>query len=139
MAGTARGSGGGDYSGGAVAVTIFAGILMMLGGAFHALQGFVALASDTFFVVSEGYVFELDVTTWGWVHLILGVVVALAGFSLFRARTWARTVAVVVASLSMIASFLWMPFYPFWSLILVALDLYVIWAVTVHGTDITKP
>ena len=125
-----------SYSGTAVGVTIFAAILMILGGIMQALQGMVALANDTFFVVGEDYVFEFDVTTWGWVHLVLGVVVAFAGVGLFSGATWARVVTIMVASVSILINFLWIPYYPIWSLTLVAFGAFVIWAVTAHGHDI---
>jgi hypothetical protein len=127
-----------EYSAGAVGVTVFAGILMIMTGVFHAIQGIVALVNDTFFVVGKEYVFSFDVTGWGWAHLVLGVVVATAGFFLFQGATWARTVAVIAASLSILASFAWMPFYPIWSLTVMAFDVFVIWAVTVHGRDILR-
>jgi hypothetical protein len=117
---------------------VFAGILMVLVGALHAIQGIVALANDTFYVVGEEYVFQFDVTTWGWIHLILGIVVALAGIALFQGAVWARTVAFIVASLSILANFMWLPYYPLWSIIVIAFDVFVIWAVTAHGTDIRE-
>lgn len=124
------------YSSGAVGVTIFAGVLMIMIGVFHAIQGLAAILDDTFFVVGDEYVFRFDVTTWGWVHLVLGVVVALAGFALFRGAVWARTVAVILASVSMVANFVWLPYYPLWSILVIALDVFVIWAVILHGRDI---
>lgn len=127
-----------EYSPAAAGLTAFAGVLMLLTGVLHALQGIIALVNDEFFVVGEEYVFTFDLTTWGWVHLLLGLLVAGAGLALFGAATWARSVAVVLAGLSIIASFLWMPFYPFWSLLLVAFNVFVIWAVTAHGRDITR-
>lgn len=129
---------GSNYSGGAVGVTAAAGIIMILVGCFHAIQGLVALVNDTFFVVTEEYIFEFDLTTWGWIHLIAGIITALGGVALFRGEVWARTLAVVLACLSIIASFLWMPFYPLWSITIIAFDLFVIWAVTAHGRDITR-
>lgn len=128
-----------DYSAAAVGVIAFAGILMVLAGVFHVIQGLVALVNDNFFVVGREYVFQFDLTTWGWIHLIGGIIVGLAGIALFQGSTWARTVAAVVAGLSIIASFLWMPYYPVWSLVVVTFDLFVIWAVTAHGRDITRP
>ena len=125
-----------NYSGTAVGVTVFAAVLMILGGIMQALQGLVALANDTFFVLGEEYVFKFDITTWGWVHLLLGLVVAFAGVGLFQGATWARAVAVVVASVSILVNFLWIPYYPIWSLTLMALAVLVIWAVTAHGRDI---
>jgi hypothetical protein len=127
-----------EYSAGAVGVTVFAGILMIMTGVFHAIQGIVALVNDNFFVVGKEYVFTFDMTGWGWAHLVLGVVVATAGFFLFQAATWARTVAVIAASLSIIANFLWMPYYPVWSLTVIAFNVFVIWAVTMHGRDILQ-
>ena len=136
---TARPTEGRPYSGGAVAVTAGAGILMLLAGFFHIIQGVVALMNDEFYVVGEEYVFQFDVTTWGWMHLIVGVVVGLAGIALFQGAVWARAVAVVLAGLSILASFLWLPYYPLWSLVVIAFDVAVIWAVTTHGRDITMP
>ena len=126
------------YSPGAVGITVFAGVLMVLSGTLQAVQGVVALANDTFYVVGEEYLFEFDVTSWGWIHLIMGVIVALAGVALFRGAVWARTVAVIVASVSIIANFMWMPYYPFWSMTVIAFDIFVIWAATMHGRDITE-
>ena len=100
------------YSGGAVGLTITAGIFMIIAGILHFFQGLVALANDNFYVRTPDYVFKFDLTTWGWVHLIAGVVVAAAGVALFQGAVWARAVAVVVAGVSIIASFLWMPYYP---------------------------
>ncbi|WP_394253239.1 DUF7144 family membrane protein [Arthrobacter pityocampae] len=125
-----------EHSEGAVGVTVLAGTLMIMTGIFHAFQGFVALLNDTFYIVLPEYVLQFDITTWGWIHLILGVLVALAGGALFRGAVWARTVAVIMACVSMILSFVWMPFYPLWSLAIIALDVFIIWAVTVHGRDI---
>lgn len=127
-----------DYSAAAVGVTVFAGMMMVLSGTLQAVQGIVALANDTFYVVGSEYVFEFDVTTWGWIHLVMGIIVALAGAGLFQGATWARAVAVVVASVSIIANFLWMPYYPIWSLTVIGFDVFVIWAATMHGRDIAK-
>ena len=125
------------YSGFAVGLTVFAGVMMVMGGALHAIQGLVALFNDEFLVVGKDYVFKFDITTWGWIHLILGIVVALAGVALFRGSVWARVLAVAVACVSMILNFMWMPYYPLWSLTIIALDVFIIWAVTAHGRDIT--
>ena len=126
------------YSRGAVVLTGTAGIFMVMAGVFHFVQGLVALANDQFYVKTPDYVFEFDLTTWGWIHLVAGAVVAVAGVALFQGAVWARAVAVVVASLSILASFLWMPYYPIGSLTLIAFDAFVIWAVTAHGRDITE-
>lgn len=127
-----------NYSGGAVGLTVFAGVLMIMSGIFQAIEGLVALVNDTFFVFGDEYVFKFDVTTWGWIHLILGIIVAAAGFALFQGAVWARTVAVLLASLSLLTSFMWIPYYPIWSLVIMTVDVFVIWAVTSHGRDITE-
>ncbi len=124
------------YSSGAVGVTVFAGVLMIMVGVFHAIQGLVALFNDEFYALGQEYIFQFDITAWGWIHLLLGVVIALAGFSLFRGALWARTVAVVVAAVSMVSSFAWLPHHPVWSILIIALDVAVIWAVTLHGRDL---
>ncbi len=124
------------YSSAAVGVTVFAGVLMIMIGVFHAIQGLVALFSDDFYAVGQEYIFQFDLTSWGWIHLILGVVVAFAGAALFRGALWARTVAVVVAAVSMVSSFAWLPHHPVWSVLIIALDVFVIWAVTLHGRDL---
>ena len=122
----------------AVGLTVFAGVLMIMIGAFHALQGLVALANDTFYVVGQEWVFSFDVTVWGWIHLLAGIVVAVAGYFVFQGAVWARTVGVAVAAVSALVNFVWLPYYPVWGLLIIALDVFVIWALTVHGRDITR-
>jgi len=125
-----------NRSGLAVGLSVFAGTLLVLVGVLHAVQGLVALFNDTFYVVGQEWTFSFDVTTWGWIHLLLGVLVAFAGFFIFRGAVWARTVGVAVAVLSAIVNFVWLPYYPVWGLVVIALDVFVIWALTVHGRDI---
>lgn len=125
-------------SGAAVGFTAFAGVMMMMAGIWHAITGFAGILEDRFYVTTPNYVFELDATTWGWVHLILGVVVAFAGGGLFSGAVWARTVGVILAALSMIANFAFIPFYPLWSIVIIAVDIGVIWALTAHGRDVVE-
>jgi hypothetical protein len=129
-----RGGGGGENAG-AVA---FAGVLLIMVGLFHALQGIIALASNDIYAVGKNYVFHFSFTTWGWIHLLLGLLVAGAGAGLFFGKTWARTVAVIAAAVSMVGSFMWLPHYPVWSLVLMALDVFVLWAVIVHGRALVE-
>ena len=107
--------------------------MMIVVGAFEALQGLSAIIKKAFFAVSENYVFKFNVTGWGWIHLILGVLVLLAGMSLFSGATWARTVGVILAGLTAVANFLWLPYYPVWSITMIAIAITVIWALTAHG------
>jgi hypothetical protein len=111
----------------------FAGVLLIMVGLFHALQGLVALFSNDIYVAGRNYWFHFNFTTWGWIHLLLGVLTAGAGAALFWGATWARTVAVIAAAVSMVGSFMWLPHYPLWSLVIMALDVFVMWAAIVHG------
>ena len=128
-----------DYPNGwAIGWTAFAGIMMVMGGVWWIISGIVAIANEDFFVVGEEYIFQFSTTTWGWIHLILGIVILLAGFYLFTGAVWARTVGVVIAVLWAIAAFAWMPWYPIWALAFLAVSIFVIWALTAHGRDIVE-
>lgn len=124
-------------SGWAIGWTAFAAITMIMAGIFWAISGLVALFNDEFYVVTQRWIFEFDISTWGWIHLILGVVIGLAGFFLFKGATWARTVGVIIAVISAIIAFTWLPYYPVWAIILIVVSVAIIWALTVHGHDIT--
>ena len=126
-----------ERSSGAVGWTMFAAIMLILIGAFHAIAGLAGIIENEFYAVTPNYVLEFDATVWGWIHLIGGVVVLLAGFGLFSGAVWARTVGVIVAAVSALVSFAWIPLYPIWSIIVIAIDVVVIWALTAHGRDIT--
>jgi len=126
-----------ERSGAAVGWTKFAGIMMILIGLFHALAGLSGVLKDDVYAVLPNYVLKFDVTTWGWIHLIGGIVVVLAGFSVWNGAVWARTVGVIIAAASALVSFAWIPLYPIWSIVLIAIDVTVIWALTAHGRDIT--
>ncbi len=115
----------------------FAGVVLILIGFFQAVAGLVAIVDDEFYVVGQEYVFQFDVTTWGWIHLIIGIIVLLAGFGVFTGNVLARTVGVIVAGISALVAFAWLPWYPIWAVVIIALDVAVIWALTMHGRDIT--
>ena len=119
-----------DVSGWAIGGTAFAGVIMLLIGVFHAIAGLVALIDDQFYVVGANYTFELDVTGWGWIHLLAGIGVALAGLYVFSGATWARIVGIALAMLSAVANFFFVPYYPFWSILMIALAVWAIWALT---------
>jgi hypothetical protein len=122
----------------AIGFAVFAGVLMIVNGFFQALQGLAAVLQDEFFVLGREYAYSMDVTTWGWVHLVVGTIVALSGFYLFTGNILARTVAVAAAVISMVTNFFYMPYYPVWSLLMIAIDIGIIWAVTVHGREIAR-
>jgi len=125
-----------SYSAAAVGVTVFASVMMIMTGFFQAIAGIVALVNDQFYVAGPEWVFQFDTTTWGWIHLTLGVLVALAGVALFSGAVWARTVGVVLAILCGVAAFAWLPWYPIWALVLITAAVVVVWALTAHGRDI---
>ena len=125
-----------EPSGWAMGWTAFAGIMMVMGGIWWAIMGIIALANESFYVVGPEYILQFDVTTWGWIHLILGIVVVLAGFFVFTGAVWARTVGVIVALLWALLAFAWLPWYPVWAVLLIAVSIFIIWALTVHGRDI---
>ena len=112
----------------------FAGTMMIMLGAFHAIAGLVALFEEDYFLVTQsGLVVSADFTTWGWTHLIVGALVAVAGGALFAGATWARVVAIVIAMLSAIVNLAFLSAYPLWSAIMIAVDILIIHAVTTHG------
>lgn len=125
-------------SGTAVGFTIFASVMLMLIGVFHAIAGLAGIFENEFYAVTPNYILEFDVSTWGWIHLIWGIIVLLAGFGLWSGAVWARTVGVTVAGISALANFAFIPYQPVWSLLIIALDVMVIWALTVHGRDIVE-
>jgi hypothetical protein len=127
-----------NYSSWAVGWAGFAGIMLVIVGVMDFIQGLVAIVNDEFYVIDDDWVVKFDVTTWGWIHLILGVVLVLAGFGIFTGNVAARTVGVIVAGLAAIANFAWLPYYPVWSIILIAVSVAVIWALTAHGRDIAS-
>ncbi|MFI1964352.1 hypothetical protein ACH429_09545 [Streptomyces pathocidini] len=109
--------------------TTFAGVLLAVTGLLSIFRGIMGIAKNDVFVATKDYVFRWDLTGWGWMHLILGLLVFLVGLALLKAApAWARTAGVVLASLALIVNFLSLPWHPLWSLILVALYAFIIWA-----------
>jgi hypothetical protein len=118
---------------------VFAGIMMVILGSFHAIEGLVALFQDEYFLVSKnGLTVHVDYTVWGWIHLIGGIIVVCAGVALFAWRTWARAIAVIIATISAIVNIGFLSAYPIWSTIMITLDILVIWALTVHGGELRE-
>jgi len=118
----------------------FAGTMMLLVGCFHVIQGLVAIFQDQYFLVGQNQlVVHVNYTTWGWVHIIGGVIMALAGVAVMRGQLWARIIAVAVAFLSCLLNIAFLSAYPIWSTIMIAVDILVIWAVTVHGREVKAP
>ena len=116
-------------------LTVFAAAMMMIGGIWHALAGIAALVHDDIYVTAPEYIYSFDLTVWGWVQLLLGILVAGAGFAVIKGQIWARIVGIAIACLSLIASFLFMPHYPLWSLSIIVLDVFVIWALATYRRE----
>ena len=125
-----------EPSGWAVGWIAFAAVMMLVVGFFHAVAGRAGIIDDDFYVKGEQYILQFDTTAWGWIHLAIGVVLMLSGAYLFTGAVLARTVGVVVAALSMLAGFAWIPWYPIWGITMVAISASVIWALTAHGRDV---
>jgi hypothetical protein len=109
---------------------VFAGIMLATLGVFQILEGIAAIAKDDVFVRGVNYAFEFDLTTWGWIHLLLGVVAVLTGIGLLMNQVWANILGLVIAVLSAFSSFAFLPYYPLWSLVLLGFDIFIIWALS---------
>ena len=120
-------------SGWAVGGITFAGTMLILIGMFQVIDGIAAIANDEFFLVGQNYTFNLDTSAWGWIHLLLGIGLIIAGWSIFAGRTWAAVVALTLAMLSAVANFFFIPYYPFWAILIIALNCWVIWSLTRPG------
>jgi hypothetical protein len=128
-----RGSEAQPVSGWAAGGITFAGTMMVLIGFFQVLAGLVAVFNDEFYVVTRNYTFDLDVSAWGWIHLLIGAIVLATGFGLFARSTWAGVTAIFLAMLSAVANFFFIPYYPIWALVLIGLNVWVIWSLTRPG------
>ena len=116
-------------------LTVFAAVILMLSGILDIFRGIMGIAEDDVFLATRNYVFEFDLTGWGWVHLILGAIAVIIGIGLFQASTWARVGGVAIAGLIIIANFLSLPYYPVWSVVAIAISGFVIWALCVTRRD----
>ena len=113
----------------AAGATIGAAALLGVVGVLAVLQGLAAILRGPAFVIGFDYVYKIDANGWGWIHLILGLGAIAVAFGLFTGRSWAAVAAIVVAGLSIILNFMWLPYYPWWSIIVIALDVFIIWSV----------
>lgn len=115
----------------------FAGVIIFISGVFGLLQGVVALiAPDPYFVTTEGNLFLFDLSGWGWWHIVIGLLLMFTAAALFTGATWARVIAIILCVLSAIGQLLLLPAQPWWSTIIIALDVLVIYALTAHGREL---
>jgi hypothetical protein len=115
--------------------TVVAAVLMIFGGIMAIFEGVAAIAKDAVFIATPNYTFQFNLTSWGFIHIVLGALVAVAGFALLSGMLWARVVGVVLAGLSMLANFMWLPYAPVWAIVLIAVDAFIIWALCAPRTD----
>lgn len=113
----------------------FAGFMMMLAGVFQFLVGLVAIFKDSVFLTSTGQLVWLDYTQWGWVHLLFGIVLFLSAFSVMGGHAWGRFFGAFLAAMSAIANFAFIQAYPIWSILVITMDVLIIYALLVHGTE----
>ncbi|MFC9930764.1 hypothetical protein [Streptomyces sp. NPDC127190] len=116
-------------------LTMFAGVMLMVAGMLGVFRGIMAIAQDDVFVTTPNYVFKFDLTSWGWIHLVLGVIALVVSFGLFQPSLWARVGGITIAGLVIIANFLSLPYYPVWSVVMIALSGFIIWALCVVQRD----
>lgn len=122
-----------------VATMVLAAFLMGLTGFFHAVAGIVALVHDEIYVVGPRYVFALDLTAWGVIHLLVGALLLAAAFTLRRAKVWARAVGVACAGLSILVAFVFLPYYPLWAILIIAFDVLAVCALCLYSSDAAAP
>jgi hypothetical protein len=109
-------------------IAVFAGVVMIVGGAFQALEGLAGIVRDKWLVVLPSYIYAFDLTAWGVIHLLVGLALLVIGVFLLRGATWARVAGMITAVISAILNFVWLPFSPWWALLVIAVDVLIIWA-----------
>jgi hypothetical protein len=122
-----------DYSTrGAVAdvTAAFAGVLLIVTAIFDILQGVAAIANDELFAEGTEYLYRMNVTAWGWVHVIIGVLSVAVGVAILKQVAWGQLCGIVLASLAAMTNFLFLPIYPWWAITIIGINLLVIWALT---------
>ena len=117
-----------EQSGWVQGFAAFAAVMLIIGGIFESVVALSAIIDDEFYVTTQKWVFTFDSSTWGWIHLLLGVVLVLAGIGILSGNVMARTVGVIAAGLSAVANFAFLPWYPIWAILVIAVDVVIIWA-----------
>ena len=113
---------------GNTAGTIFAGTVLSIVGLFQFFEGLSAVLKDDVYVTTPNYIYQFDLTTWGWLHLIVGAVALVVGISILMGQAWAMVMGIILATLSLLMQFLFIPWAPIWALVIIATDMFVIWA-----------
>ncbi|HLZ38413.1 MAG TPA: hypothetical protein VKP64_11820, partial [Mycobacteriales bacterium] len=116
------------FGGLAAGLSSFAGVLLLVVGVFQALEGLSAIVRDRLLVVTPDYIYRFDISAWGWIHLVIGLALVAVGIAILAGKTWGRVVGIAIATVSAITQFLWLPYFPVWAILVIALDVGVIWA-----------
>ncbi|MEU4649501.1 DUF7144 family membrane protein [Nocardia fluminea] len=119
----------------AAGITMLAVIMLLVAGTSSILRGISGVTKDEIFLIPSEYSYQLDVTGWGWIHLAIGVLLVAVAIGMMLTATWARIFAYGLAAVSIVANFASLPYYPWWSVIIIAIDLTVIWAVSTWNPD----
>jgi hypothetical protein len=122
----------------AIGIVFYAAMMLIIAGIFQAVEGFIAIINDNFYARPNSYAFTMQAAVWGWIHIILGLLITAAGIYLFTGKLWARLIGIAAAVLSAVANFLFIPYYPIWSTLVLVLDLLAIWALAFHGRDLAE-
>ncbi|WP_420034456.1 DUF7144 family membrane protein [Streptomyces sp. cg28] len=121
---TPSGSGGGWATGG----MMFAGVLMLVSGILGILNGIAGIAKDDVYGRIGDYTYSFNLTAWGWIHLVIGILVALTGVGLLKGADWARGAGIGLAALYIVEYFMFLPYAPVWSLISIGIGVFIIWS-----------
>lgn len=114
----------------------FAGFMMMVLGGLQIIEGLTGIFRQSYFIVTQNHLLVFDYKAWGWVNLILGIIVLIAGYELFRGALWARILAITLAAISIIANMAYMDAYPLWSILIIVLNILVVYALLIHGSEL---
>lgn len=114
--------------------TLFAGVLLLVDGVLGVIKGIAGIAQDEVYARLGDYVFKFNVEAWGWIHLLVGIVLIVVGAGLLKGAGWARVMGVALAAINVILDFMWLPYTPVWALVSIAISLFVIWALCTDGT-----
>lgn len=119
----------------ATGIVIFVAVLMAINGIWGIFVGIAAIAKGEFFVLAPNYVYQFNASGWGWIHLIIGVLILVVAVALMAGKSWARWPTIVLAALQSIAQFFFLPYYPWWSILIIALDILIIWALLTYRPE----
>lgn len=114
----------------------FAGWMLLIAGIWQGFIGFLGVLSDNFFVVGEDYILRLDVTTWGWIHMAIGLLLFVVGCFVFAGKTWANVLGILAAAVSALTLFAWLPWYPLFAITILVVDILIIYGLAAHGGEV---